>query len=181
MAAGSGVDAVDDLGGNVHGGVEAKGHVGAVNVVVNGLGQANNVQALLAQQVGGFVGAVAAQAKQTIQLGGAVVLLHGGYLVHLVFLDHTHLFKGGTLGAQDGAAHGQNAGKLVRAHFAVVAVDQAVVAVHDTYDLDLAAHAVVQRLGYTADGGVQARAVAAGSQDANTNRHKKTSLMDILL
>ena len=132
MAASSGVDAVDDLGGNVHGGVEAKGHVGAVNVVVNGLGQANNVQALLAQQVGGFVGAVAAQAKQTIQLGGAVVLLHGGYLVHLVFLD-------------------------------------------------LIAHAVVQRLGYTADGGVQARAVAAGSQDANTNRHKKTSLIDILL
>ena len=52
-------------------------------------------------------------------------------------------------------------------------VDQAVVAVHDTYDLDLAAHAVVQRLGYTADGGVQAGAVAAGSQDTNTNRHCK--------
>ena len=121
------------------------------------------------------MGAVAAQAEQAVQLGGAVVFLHRGDLVHLVVLDHAHLFKGGALGAQDGAAHGQDAGELVGGHLTVVAVDQAVVAVHDADDLDFVAHAVVQGLCHTAQGGVQAGAVAAGSKDTNTNRHSKTS------
>ena len=58
MAAGGGVDAVDDLGRDLDGGVETKGDVGAVDVVVDGLGQADDVQPLPGQQVGGLVGAV---------------------------------------------------------------------------------------------------------------------------
>ena len=173
VAARGGVDAVNDLGGDVHSSVEAERHVGAVDVVVDGFGQTDDVQALLAEQVCGFVGAVAAQAEQAVQFGGAVVFLHRGNLVHLVLLDHTHFFERGALGAQNGAAHGQNAGELVRGHLPEVAVDQAVVAVHDADDLDLIAHAVVQRLGHAAQGSVQAGAVAAGSQDTNTNRHCK--------
>ena len=119
------------------------------------------------------MGAVAAQAEQAVQFGGAVVFLHRGNLVHLVLLDHAHLFERGALGAQNGAAHGQNAGELVRGHLPEVAVDQAVVAVHDADDLDLIAHAVVQRFGHAAQGSVQAGAVAAGSQNTNTNRHCK--------
>ena len=171
VAAGGGVDAVDDLGGDVHRGVETKGHVGAVNVVVDGLGQADDVQPLLAEQVGGLVGAVAAQAEQAVQLGLLVGLFHGLDLVDVVLLNDAHLFERGALGAQDGAAHRQNAGKLAGVHLAVVAVDQAVVAVEYTDDLHLVAHALVQRLGCAADGGVQAGAVAAGSQDADTFFH----------
>ena len=62
------MDAVDDIGGNVHGSVEAEGHVGAVDIVIDGLGQADDVQALLREQVGGFMSAVAAQAEQAVQL-----------------------------------------------------------------------------------------------------------------
>ena len=40
VAAGGGVDPVDGLGGNVNGRVETEGHVGAVDVIVDGLGQA---------------------------------------------------------------------------------------------------------------------------------------------
>src|SRR5699024_831656 len=57
VAAGGGVDAVDDLGRDLDGGVETKGDVGAVDVVVDGLGQADDVQPLPGQQVGGLVGA----------------------------------------------------------------------------------------------------------------------------
>ena len=60
MAAGGGVDAVDDLRGNVHSSVEAKGHIGAKDVVVDGLGQADDVEPFLREQVGRFVGAIAA-------------------------------------------------------------------------------------------------------------------------
>ena len=74
VAAGGGVDAVDDIGGNVHGSVETEGHVGAVDIVIDGLGQADDVQALLREQVCGFVGAIAAQTQQAVQLGFLVGL-----------------------------------------------------------------------------------------------------------
>ena len=171
MTAGGGVNPVDHLGGNVHGGVEAEGHVGAVNIVVNGLGQADDVQPLLAEQVGGFVGAVAAQGEQAVQLQVLIILLHGGDLVHLVVPHHTHQLEGGALGAEDGAAHRQNTGKFVWLHHPRIAVDQAVIAVGDAYDLHIVAHALIQRLGHAAQGGVQAGAVAAGSKDAYTFFH----------
>ena len=69
VAACGGVDAVDHIGGNVHGGVEAEGYVGTIDIVINGLGQADDVQTLLREQVCGFVGAIAAQAQQAVQLG----------------------------------------------------------------------------------------------------------------
>ena len=54
------MDAVDGLGGHVHRALEAEGHVRAPQVVIDGLGQGDDVQPLLAQEVGGLVGAVAA-------------------------------------------------------------------------------------------------------------------------
>ena len=153
--------------------MEAEGHIGAVDVIVDGLGQADDVQPLLTEQVCGLVGAVAAQTQQAVQLGGAVVFLHRGNLVHLVVLNHAHFFEGGALGAQNGSAYGQNAGKFIRGHLTVVAVDQAVIAVHNANDLNFIAHPVIQRLGHAAQGSVQAGAVAARSQDTNTNRHSK--------
>ena len=47
VAAGGGVDAVDDVSGDVYSGMETECHIGAVDIVVNGLGQADDVQPLL--------------------------------------------------------------------------------------------------------------------------------------
>ena len=71
VAACRGVDAVDDVGGDVHSGVEAERYVGAVDVVVDGFGQADDVEPLLGEQVGRFVGAVTAQAEQAVEAGFA--------------------------------------------------------------------------------------------------------------
>ena len=79
-----------------------------------------------------------------------------------------HHLEGGALGAQNGAAQGQQAAEIVRLHLLVVAVDQAVIAVQDADDLDVFAHADVERFRHAADGRVQTGAVAAGGQDANT-------------
>ena len=68
-----------------------------------------------AEQVGGFVGAVAAQAEQAVQLCVLVVLFHGRDLVDLVVLDHAHQLEGGALGAQDGAAQCQDAAEVILA------------------------------------------------------------------
>ena len=154
VAAGGGVDAVDDVRGDVHSGVEAEGHIGAVDIVVNGLGQADDVQPLLREQVGGLVGAVAAQTQQTVELCGFVGLFHGGDLINVVVLHHTHQLEGGALGAQNGAAQGQDAAEVVLVHLTVVAVDQAAVTVGDAHDLHVIPHAGVQCFCNAADGGV---------------------------
>ena len=177
VAACGGVDAVDDVGGDVHSGVEAEGDVGAVDVVVDGLGQADDVQALLREKVGGLVGAVAAQAEQTVELCVLIGLLHGCDLVDLVFFHNAHQLEGGALGAQNGAAQRQDAPEVVFRHLLVVAGDQAMVAVQDAHDLDAVAHSGIQSFCHAADGGVQAGAVAAGGQDANTFFHLVISLV----
>ena len=173
MAACGGVDAVDHIGGNVHGGVEAEGYVGTIDIVINGLGQADDVQTLLREQVCGFVGAIAAQAQQAVQLGFLVGLFHGGNFINVVVLHHTHHLKRRALGAQNGAAQRQDAAEIVLAHLLVVAVNQAAVSVQDANDLHVIAHAGIQCFCYAADGGVQTRTVAAGSQDSNTFFHSK--------
>ena len=171
VAAGGGVDAVDDLSGDVHGGVEAEGDVGAVDVVVDGLGQADDVQTLLGEEVGRLVGAVAAEAEQTVELGVLVGLFHGRDLVDLVLFHHAHQLEGGALGSEDGAAQRQDAAEIVLAHLLVFAGDEAVVAVQDAHDLDVLAEPSIQGFGHAADGGVQAGTVAAGGQDTNTFFH----------
>ena len=152
----------------------AKSHIGAVDIVVDGLGQADDVQALLREQVGGFMGAIAAQAEQAVQLCVLVGLFHGRNLIDLVVLDHAHQLEGGALGAQNGAAQGQDTAEVVLVHFTVVAVDQTAVTVCDAHDLHVISHAGVQCFCNAADGGVQARTIAAGSQDTNTFFHSNT-------
>ena len=60
---------------------------------------------------------------------------------------------------------------VILAHLPVFAVDQAVVAVQDAHDLHIITHPGIQCLCHAANGCVQARAVAAGGQDANTFFH----------
>ena len=52
------MDAVDGVGGDIHRALEAEGHIGSPQIVVNGLGKADHVEALLAEQIGGLLAAV---------------------------------------------------------------------------------------------------------------------------
>ena len=165
------MDAVYHFRGNVHRRVEAERHVCAINVVVNGFGQANDIQPLFAQQIGRLVRAVAAQAQKAVQPGVAVGFLHGGHLIDIVALYHLHHFEGGALGAQNGAAHCEDAGKFVLLHLAPFALDKAVIAVLDAHNLHFAAKALIQRLCRAADGGVQPGAIAAGCKDTHAFHH----------
>ena len=67
---GGGVDAVNGLGGNHDGGIEAKGLVGAVDVVVDGLGNADGVDAVFAEEERDGLGVVAAEGDEGIDLVG---------------------------------------------------------------------------------------------------------------
>ena len=67
MRLGRRIEPVDRLGRGADRGVEAEGDVGFGEVVVDGLGQADDVEAVLGQAVGDLVRAVAAQADQAIE------------------------------------------------------------------------------------------------------------------
>ena len=60
MGSRCGVDAVNGIRGDVHCALETEGHIGAPQVIVNGLGQRYDIQSFLAQQVCGLVSTVTA-------------------------------------------------------------------------------------------------------------------------
>ena len=149
--------------------MEAECHVREPDVVIDRLGQADDVEAFLREEVGGLVRAVAAQTYQAIQAHALIVFLHGLDLVHLVVADDAHVAVGRALGAQDRAAQRENAGKLFALHPAEIAVDQAGIAVLNADDFGIK-HAVGCAR-YAADGRVQAGAVSARGQNADTSFH----------
>ena len=170
---GGGVDAVDGVGGDVHGALEAKGHVRAPEVVVDRLGQGDDVQALLAQQVGRLVGAVAAQDDQAVELQFVIVLLHRRDLVQTVLVRLADSLVGRAAAAQERAAFGQYAGEVRIAEQAEPPVDQALIAVEKAVDLHVLA-GIVHRLGHAAHRRVQRLAIAAAGQHTDSN-HTSTS------
>ena len=69
MAVGSGMQAVDGLGGNGQRCVITEGNIGHGHVIINGLGQGDDVESLLRQAIGVFLGSAAADADQRRQGG----------------------------------------------------------------------------------------------------------------
>src|SRR5262249_24507269 len=159
------VEAIDRLGRRGHRRVVAEGDVRLGQVVVDGLGQAEDVHAVLHQVEGHLVRAVAAQAHETVQAEAA-----GGFDgargeapgLAVAQGDLGGVFGGGGGG---GGGGGQGGGDVVLVQDARVVLDEAAKALLDADDLDVK---VAQgRLGHAADGGVQPRAIAAAGEDAD--------------
>ena len=112
---GRGMDAVDGVGGDIHRALETERHIGAPKVVIDRFGQANHVEAFLAEQVGGFLRSVAAQHNQTVEAEFLIIFFHGLYFIQAVFIGFAHLLERLTGRAQNGAAFGENARKIVSA------------------------------------------------------------------
>ena len=110
------VQAVDRLGRHLDGGAEADRPLGVAEIVVDGLGNADQAPiAQLGQAAQGREAAVAADADQRIELQGVIAGCDLGRTV-----DHAGWTRIGervaAIGrAQQGAAHGQDAGDDVRA------------------------------------------------------------------
>ena len=156
VGGGGSVDAVDDVGGDVDRALEAKGHVGAPQVVVDRFGQADDVDAVLCQQVCGLVGTVAAQDDQAVELIFPVIFQHHVQLGLAAKFRHgqAHRFKRLAGGAQNGAAQGEDAGKIAGVHLADVPVDQSAVSVPDAVDVHILSKDFIQRLADAAQSGV---------------------------
>ena len=155
---------------SIHRRVETKGKIGAIDIIVDGLGQTDHVEPFLAEQVGRLVRAVAAQSHQAVELEILVGLFHGGDLVHAALVDHPHVAERLTAGSQNGAAQSKDAGELLFAHLLILALDEPAVAVADANDLRV--KELVGCARHAADSRIEAGAVATAGQNADSALHR---------
>jgi len=108
MAVRGAVQAVNRIGGNAQRGVKSKRDIRAVNVVVNRLGQRNDIDAFLRETIRILRRATSAQTHQTMQLIFVVSLNDGIGHIHQL-AAHRHFVRLVSAGAQNCAALGQDA------------------------------------------------------------------------
>ena len=160
---------INDIGGNIHCGLITKGNLGAPQVIVDGLRQGDDIQALFTQQVCGLGGAIAAQDNQTVKIHIIIGLNHLGNLVHAVLILVTHVLKRLAGGTQDGAADGQG-------HQTYLTLNQALIAITEAIDFHFLAIFLIQCLCNASQGRVQTLAIAAACQHTNAF-HASSSLI----
>ena len=61
------MNAVDGVAGDVDGAVEAKGHICSVDIIINGLGQMDDIQSLFPEEIGRLLRTITTQDNQAIQ------------------------------------------------------------------------------------------------------------------
>ena len=84
------MDLVNRGSSDIDGGLIAEREVRSVDIVVNGLGQMNDVEAFLAEQICRLLGAVSAEDNQAVKAKLVVVLLHRLHLVKALRIRHAH-------------------------------------------------------------------------------------------
>ena len=108
MAVGRAMQPVDGFRRHAEGRIEPESDVRQGHVVVNRLGQRDDIQPLLRHAVGVLLRAAAAQAHQHVQVMLLVVLHHHVGHVHQL-AAHGHAVRLIAAGAQDGAAQREDA------------------------------------------------------------------------
>lgn len=154
-----GLEAVECLRRHADGRVEAEGDVRDGDVVVDGLGDADDGQARVGEEPG-RLGALTADRDDRVEAELGDVALRP--------LDAVPQMRGlDARGAENRAAAGEDAAHRVEVQLAVVAFQEAFPAVVEADDLVAVVHHRAVHDG--ADDGVQAGAVAAGGQDTNAH------------
>ena len=155
--------AVDGVGGGLHGGVEAKGELGDSEVVVDGLGDADDG--------GAFGGEPAGDGKRVVATDGdegvdALAFKRGNHSARAAFGG----VGVGARGAEDGAAEGKDVVAVRGAEGHEVAFHDARPAVAEADDF-----VAVLALAFGDNGSddrVQSRAVASAGQDSHTHDNR---------
>ena len=159
----SGVDIINALGGDIQSAVETESHICAIEVIVDGLRQGNDIESLLAEEICCLGRAVAAAHDQAVKLQLMIGLLHGLDLVQSVLIGIADGLEGAPAGAEHCTAAGQDALEISAVQKPELAVDQTFVAVFKAIELDGFFCIACNCLEDTAHCSVQSLAVAAGS------------------
>ena len=162
------VQPVHRLGGGGHRRIVAEGGVGFDQVVVDGLGQAQDIEPVLHQAKGDLVRAIAAQADQAVKTEALVGFDGPSRQVHRLAVGQRHAVRLLATGAEDSAAGREDIGDIIEVQGTGLILDEAAKAFLDPDDLDV--EIAERRLDDTADGRIQARTIAAAGEDADAAR-----------
>ena len=162
------MEAVDGIGGDGKGGVEAEGDVGHGDIVVDGFGQGDHVDPSLGQAVGVLLGAAAADADYCFEVVAMIVVDH--HLGHVLHLGaDRHLVRLVAAGAEDGAAEGEDAGEDLAFQVDGPVLHEAAETVAEADHLHVVG--IERALANGPDGRIEPGAVTAGGQHADTFSH----------
>ena len=159
--------------------LEAEGHIRAVQVIVDGLGECHDIETFLAQKVRGLGGSVAAAHDQAVQLQLVVGLLHGLDFVDAVLIGLTDGLERNTARSQDCAAPCEDALEVLSCEDAEFSVDQALVAVLKSVEFHGLLGVVHDALEDAAHGRVECLAVTAACQKTDSQHLFLLLILDV--
>ena len=167
MAVGGAVQTVNGFRGNVQRGGKTDGQVRHRHVVVNRLGERDDVEPGFLEPQRAFLRAAAAKTDQRVEAVTPVIFDDdAGHVMHAPV--NRHALRLVAARAEDGAANGEDAGERGSVELQTPVFDDAAETVAEADDF----HAVKAEGGFAdaANGGVQTGAVAARRQDADAFR-----------
>ena len=161
---------IKSFGSNMDGSLESEGDVRAVEIVVDGFGDADAVEALVSDLFGDGHGAVAADDNEGLDFSDVEVRdTHIGEVFKnrvaiFVFADREVGGVGSVVGPDDGAAHGEDIGDIIQGKRADSVFDEPEEAVFDAENFD----AVVDRVfGDGPDDGIEPRTIPPAGEDGD--------------
>src|SRR5438552_11166719 len=164
MTMGGAVEAVDGFSCNVQRGGKTKGRIGHGHVVVDGLGQSENIETFLSKAQCAFLRAAATEADEGIEAEFLVISDQNLGHIAVTTID-SHAMRFVAAGSENGASDGKDArqGLFIEAHAPIFG--EAAEAVAETKYLQ----PVIADGGLAdaPDGDVEAGAIPAGGQNTN--------------
>ena len=85
-----GVNTVNGIRRNIYRTLETKGHICAINVIVNCFRKVDNVQSFFSQKIGCFLRSVTAEDYETVEAEFIISLLHCFHFIQSVLIRNTH-------------------------------------------------------------------------------------------
>ena len=150
------MDTVDRLSRDIDRAVKAKGHIGAIDIIVDRLRKMDDIQPFLPQQIRSLLRTISAEDYKTVQTELVIILLHCLYFIEAFFIRLTHQLERLPGRSEDRTALRQNTGKITGGQKPVITIDQTFVAIHKAVYLQLrevcgktlyhAAHRRIERL-----------------------------------
>ena len=141
------MDAVDRIGSYIHSALEAKSHICAPQIIVDGFGQRHYIQPFFKKQIRRFLAAVPPKYHQAIQTQFPISMFHGLYFIQTILIRDPHQFKRLPGCAKERPSPGQDTGKIRGFHHPVIRVNQPFIAVFKPDDLYIVEH-LVKRFGH---------------------------------
>ena len=162
------VDVVDALRRDIDRALESECHIGAPQIVVDRLGECDDVQSFLAEEIGCLGGSVTATHDQAVELQFVIGLLHRLYFVQAVLVGLTDRLERNTACSQDRAASCKDSLEILTCEHMELAVNKALVAVLKSIELNGLLGIVHHALKNAAHRSIQCLAVSAARQKTNS-------------